>query len=303
MLTKALPAVVLASSDEDVAIARVDADRRLVHRRAATCPQPPALKSDWVGGGVGGTRMSNYGGPTAMPSNGIRTRAATPTGPRFSGRPGSASTSPTTWCCIDWTEEAGWENARVRPVRADLARPGDDGAALRPGDLRGPQGVPPAGRDDPVVPPGRERGTLPALVARGWRWPSCPTELFLDSLRALVDIDRAWVPTDPDMSLYLRPFMIATEVGLGVNKGSTRYTYLLIASPAGVVLPAAASSRSRCGSRPSTRARRPAAPARPSARATTRRPSSRRRTPPRRAATRSCGSTRSSTGGSRRWAG
>jgi branched-chain amino acid aminotransferase len=60
-----------------------------------------------------------------------------------------------------------------------------------------------------------------------------PEELFLDSLRALVDIDRNWVPSDPDESLYLRPFTIATEVGLGVNKPSAQYAYLLIASPAG----------------------------------------------------------------------
>ncbi len=37
----------------------------------------------------------------------------------------------------------------------------------------------------------------------------------------------------PSDSLYFRPFMIATEVGLGVNSPSSSYTYLLIASPAG----------------------------------------------------------------------
>jgi branched-chain amino acid aminotransferase len=60
-----------------------------------------------------------------------------------------------------------------------------------------------------------------------------PEELFLESLRSLVAVDGDWVPNDADESLYLRPFMIATEVGLGVNKPSAKYTYLLIASPAG----------------------------------------------------------------------
>ncbi|MDT4916781.1 MAG: branched-chain amino acid aminotransferase [Pseudonocardiales bacterium] len=60
-----------------------------------------------------------------------------------------------------------------------------------------------------------------------------PEELFLESLRALVEVDQDWVPTDPDESLYLRPLMIATDVGLGVNKPSSSYAYLLIASPAG----------------------------------------------------------------------
>jgi branched-chain amino acid aminotransferase len=60
-----------------------------------------------------------------------------------------------------------------------------------------------------------------------------PEEQFVESLRALVSVDGEWVPTDPDQSLYLRPFMIATEVGLGVNKPADRYTFLVIASPAG----------------------------------------------------------------------
>src|SRR3954453_451054 len=60
-----------------------------------------------------------------------------------------------------------------------------------------------------------------------------PEELFVESLRALAEVDSAWVPENPDHSLYFRPFMIATEVGLGVNKPSSTYTYLLIASPAG----------------------------------------------------------------------
>jgi branched-chain amino acid aminotransferase len=60
-----------------------------------------------------------------------------------------------------------------------------------------------------------------------------PAELFLESLQALIDVDKAWVPTNPSDSLYFRPFMIATEVGLGVNSPSSSYTFLVIASPAG----------------------------------------------------------------------
>lgn len=59
-----------------------------------------------------------------------------------------------------------------------------------------------------------------------------PEDLFVESLRALVSVDRDWVPTDPDKSLYLRPFQFATEVGLGVRPAD-EYLYLLIASPAG----------------------------------------------------------------------
>jgi branched-chain amino acid aminotransferase len=71
-----------------------------------------------------------------------------------------------------------------------------------------------------------------ARSARRLAMAELPAELFVESLRALTEVDAAWVPADPSESLYLRPFMIATEVGLGVRPAAT-YAYLLIASPAG----------------------------------------------------------------------
>ena len=60
-----------------------------------------------------------------------------------------------------------------------------------------------------------------------------PDELFLDSLAELMSADREWVPpAGGEESLYLRPFMLATEVGLGVRPAN-EYLYSVIASPAG----------------------------------------------------------------------
>jgi branched-chain amino acid aminotransferase len=59
-----------------------------------------------------------------------------------------------------------------------------------------------------------------------------PDELFLGSLHELITIDQEWVPDDPEGSLYLRPFMFASEAFLGV-KPSSEYLYVLIASPVG----------------------------------------------------------------------
>jgi branched-chain amino acid aminotransferase len=59
-----------------------------------------------------------------------------------------------------------------------------------------------------------------------------PEQLFIDSLTELVTIDREWIPPGEDASLYLRPFMFASEVFLGV-KPSAEYMYMVIASPAG----------------------------------------------------------------------
>jgi branched-chain amino acid aminotransferase len=59
-----------------------------------------------------------------------------------------------------------------------------------------------------------------------------PDELFLESCRALVRTDRAWIPESDGGALYLRPFMIASEVFLGV-KPSSEYLFAVIASSVG----------------------------------------------------------------------
>src|SRR5262245_21764202 len=53
--------------------------------------------------------------------------------------------------------------------------------------------------------------------ARRLAMPPLPEQLFLQSIIELVKLDRAWVPNDPEGSLYLRPFMYASESYLGVR--------------------------------------------------------------------------------------
>jgi branched-chain amino acid aminotransferase len=69
--------------------------------------------------------------------------------------------------------------------------------------------------------------------ARRMAMPELPEELFLGAIDALVTQDREWVPEGEGRSLYIRPFMFATQVGLGVNKPSGEYLFMLIAGPAG----------------------------------------------------------------------
>ena len=59
-----------------------------------------------------------------------------------------------------------------------------------------------------------------------------PDDLFIESVKALVRADADWFPPVDGGSLYLRPFMIASEAFLGVRP-SAEYLYLVIASPAG----------------------------------------------------------------------
>ena len=62
--------------------------------------------------------------------------------------------------------------------------------------------------------------------------PVMPEALFLETVQTLVKQDAGWVPNKVGESLYIRPFMIATEVGLGVRP-SNKARYILIATPAG----------------------------------------------------------------------
>lgn len=62
--------------------------------------------------------------------------------------------------------------------------------------------------------------------------PELPVETFIETVNALVKQDMGWVPNKVGESLYIRPFMIATEVGLGVRP-TNKARYILIATPAG----------------------------------------------------------------------
>ena len=62
--------------------------------------------------------------------------------------------------------------------------------------------------------------------------PEIPEEDFVEAVRAVVDIDRDWIPSDPGTSLYIRPFVIATDEFLSVAP-SKNYLFIIILSPSG----------------------------------------------------------------------
>lgn len=62
--------------------------------------------------------------------------------------------------------------------------------------------------------------------------PEIPEEDFVQAVKAVVKVDEAWIPTDPGTSLYIRPFVIATDAFLGVAPSKT-YLFIVILSPSG----------------------------------------------------------------------
>ena len=66
--------------------------------------------------------------------------------------------------------------------------------------------------------------------------PEIPEEDFLQAIKAVVKVDEAWIPTKPGTSLYIRPFIIATDPFLGVRPSDT-YIFCIILSPVGAYYP------------------------------------------------------------------
>ena len=62
--------------------------------------------------------------------------------------------------------------------------------------------------------------------------PKMDEELLMEGLKRLVTIEKDWVPSAPDTSLYIRPFIVATQAVLGVHP-SAHYVYCVILSPSG----------------------------------------------------------------------
>ncbi len=136
---------------------------------------------------------------------------------------------------IDWSAQSGWGDGRVLPYGSLTVDPAT--MALHYAQLIF-EGLKAYRQLDGTIATFRPEANAARFQrsARRMAMPELPAELFVESIRALVDIDRDWVPSEDEESLYLRPFMVSTEVGLGVRPANA-YAYLLIASPAGSYFP------------------------------------------------------------------
>lgn len=70
------------------------------------------------------------------------------------------------------------------------------------------------------------------ISAERMQMPQVPEELFLEGMRQLISLDKNWIPTKEDHSLYIRPFMFACDEVIGV-KPSESYKFMIILSPTG----------------------------------------------------------------------
>jgi branched-chain amino acid aminotransferase len=70
------------------------------------------------------------------------------------------------------------------------------------------------------------------ISAQRMQMPTVPEELFMEGMRKLVELDKNWIPSREDHSLYIRPFMFSSDELIGVRP-SDNYKFMIILSPTG----------------------------------------------------------------------
>lgn len=136
---------------------------------------------------------------------------------------------------IRWSEGRGWHDARLQPYAPLQMDPANMTLHYAQSIFEGLKAYrQPDGGVATFRP--EENARRFQRSARRLAMPELPEETFVEAIDLLIRQDEAWVPNEPEQSLYIRPFMFATEVGLGVRPAN-EYLFMVIASPAGAYFP------------------------------------------------------------------
>ena len=132
---------------------------------------------------------------------------------------------------ICWSEWGGWHRPRVQPY-GPIAL--DPAAAVLHYAQEVFEGLKAYRHADDTIWTFRPEMNAARMQrsARRLALPELPVDYFIESLRQLIAVDARWVPSAPETSLYLRPFMFSKEAFLGVRPAKN-VNYYVIASPAG----------------------------------------------------------------------
>jgi branched-chain amino acid aminotransferase len=132
---------------------------------------------------------------------------------------------------VSWTATAGWAGRRVEPYGPLTL---DPATAVLHYAQEIFEGLKAYRHADGSVWSFRPQANAArfARSARRLALPVLPEEDFLGAITALVSVDREWVPSGEEASLYLRPFMFASEAFVGV-RAAKAVEFLTIASPVG----------------------------------------------------------------------
>lgn len=136
---------------------------------------------------------------------------------------------------MDWTEDGGWQDATIGPYRPFELDPATlvfhYGQAIF-------EGLKAYRTDNGSINLFRAENNAERfnVSAKRLDMPDVEPELMLTAVRKLLELDHEWVPRSFGTSLYIRPFMIATEPYLGL-KSSSQFRYAIITGPVGAYYP------------------------------------------------------------------
>ncbi|GBQ68430.1 branched-chain amino acid aminotransferase [Ameyamaea chiangmaiensis NBRC 103196] len=132
---------------------------------------------------------------------------------------------------IDWNIDKGWYNPRVVPYGPLSLDPATSVLHYAQEIFEGMKAYRSTDNVVRLFRPEANAARFNQSAAR-MAMAQLPEDLFVEAVNQLVRIDRGWIPTGEGQSLYLRPFMFANGVYLGV-KPSSDYLFMVIASPVG----------------------------------------------------------------------
>lgn len=124
-----------------------------------------------------------------------------------------------------------WTNLRIVPYGHMPISPATPALHYGQSIFEGMKAYPAANGDTLVFRPEANLDRLNRSADR-MCMPHVPQDLFMDSLSALLDIDRAWIPTIPGGSLYIRPFLFSADEYIGIRP-SQDFTFMIILCPVG----------------------------------------------------------------------
>lgn len=132
---------------------------------------------------------------------------------------------------IKWAEGKGWHDAQVEPYASLQLDPANMTLHYAQSIFEGLKAFRQVDGSVAAFRPDANARRF-QRSARRMAMPELPVETFVEACELLVRQDAAWVPASGEQALYLRPFMFATEVGLGVRPAD-EFLFMVIASPAG----------------------------------------------------------------------
>ena len=132
---------------------------------------------------------------------------------------------------MDWDEGQGWHDARIVPYGPLEIDPASTVLHYALEIFEGLKAYRTAEGKIQLFRPIENAKRMNRSAAR-FSMPDIPEEDFVEAVKALVDVDSAWVPYGFGTSLYIRPFYFADQIDLALHK-VTHYRFVIIVSPSG----------------------------------------------------------------------